>query len=60
MIDSEKKQLFSDEETAFDTFSKLDDFDNAMLIEVDVSEEKWAMTQVSWKEIAKYLARKKK
>ena len=59
MIDAEEKQLFNDEKTAFDTFSKLDDFDKAMLIEVDVSEEKWNMSQVSWKEIAKYLAKKK-
>ena len=54
----DETNILETEEKALSMLKGKENFDNTEIIEVDMTEKEWTITQISWKKIAEYLVNK--
>jgi len=58
LLKTDEKHIIQTEEEAFKKMESIKNFDDVQLVEVDISDEKWKVSHVSWKKIVEHMVKK--
>ena len=58
LLKTDETHIIKTEDEAFKKIETIKNFDDVQLVEVDISDEKWKVSQVSWKKIVEHMVKK--